>query len=78
MKKVYIIFITDRWHSNDHKIIEGIAETFQKAIELIAKISKDRYCKELSKHDLYMLESKKQTQGFDEETEYIIEEYNII
>lgn len=77
MKKVYIIFTTDKWHSNESKIIEYVTKTLKTAIELITEISKERYSKELSKHDLYMLENKRQTQGFDEETD-IIEEYNVI
>ncbi|MDY3548901.1 hypothetical protein PG291_09835 [Riemerella anatipestifer] len=78
MKNAYIIFTTDKWHSNESKTIEYVTDNFQKAIELIAEISRERYRKELSKSDLYMLKNKKQTQGFDEEIEYMIEEYKVI
>uniref|UniRef100_UPI0039A5B83F hypothetical protein n=1 Tax=Ornithobacterium rhinotracheale TaxID=28251 RepID=UPI0039A5B83F len=78
MKKVYIIFTTDKWHSNESKTIEYVTKKLKTAIELIAEISRERYRKELSKSDLYMLKNKKQTQGFDEEVEYMIEEYKVI
>ena len=73
MKK-YIIYQTDNWHTHNSKDLLAVCTTHKKAIQLIKKHAKTVYDEKISNDDIYMLTHHNQTQNFEGEWEYIIEE----
>jgi hypothetical protein len=73
---IYLIYITDNWHSHNSKELIAISTSNgqQGPITLIKKyISKNKFDK-ISKDDMYNLVNILQTQNYTEDFEFIIEE----
>lgn len=72
MRKTYLVYETDAWHSYSSRDIIGVCTTFRYCMKVIRKHIKENYRKKLSDDDKWNLENIKQTQG--RETNYFIEE----
>lgn len=76
MKKVFIIYKTDGWHSYDSRNVLGIATT----INNVVKICKQHAYQEhyhITREQEFNLRSIKQTQGYLGEGEFQYEEITI-
>ena len=72
MRKTYLVYSTDAWHSYASRDIIGVCTTFANCMKVIrADIKRNDYEK-LSDDDKWNLENIKQTQG--REYNYFIEE----
>jgi len=76
MKTVFIVHRTDNWHSKGSFYLLGIATSLKKAIKLVKKQAKEENCK-ISKDDKFNLLNIKQTQNFENEGEFNIEEISL-
>jgi hypothetical protein len=76
MKKAYLIYKTDVWHSHKSKELIGIATTQVHLIRLIRQQCKKENVK-LTDEDKYQLSIIKQTQGYSGTGEFLIEEIDI-
>lgn len=72
MRKTYLVYETDAWHSYSSRDVIGVCTTLRNCMKVIRKhiIENDR--EKLSDDDKWNLENIKQTQG--RETNYFIEE----
>lgn len=73
MKK-YLVFQADKWHTKTSKELLALATSKVKAINLIKNYAKIHYKMKISEDDIYLLETINQTQNFEGEGEFIIEE----
>ena len=73
MKK-FIVFTCDNWHTNGSKDIIAVCSNLKNAIKIIKKQAK-KDGQKISADDLYNLNNIKQTQGYEGEGEFLIEEY---
>ncbi len=73
MKK-YILYTCDNWHTRSSMDIVAVCSSLKTAIKIAKKqASKDGYI--INEDDVYMLETKLQTQGYEGDGEFIIEEF---
>jgi len=73
MKK-YIVYTCDNWHTNGSKDVIGLCSNIRHSIRIIKqKAKKDGH--KISNDDLYNLQHIKQTQGYEGDGEFLIEEY---
>ena len=70
---MFIIYKCDTWHSDDSKQIIAIATTLKNAVNLCQEKAENEG-ETLSEHDRELLKSIKQTQGYEGEGEFLIEE----
>ena len=73
MKK-YILYSCDNWHSYESFNIRALCSSLDVAVSLSNKIATDEGFP-LSDWDLDFISNKHQTQGYEGEGEFIIEEY---
>ncbi len=74
MKKVFILFTCDQWHTNESRRIITVGSSLEwchKTAKQHAEAENDP----LSKEDLERLKDTNQTQGLDEN--YLIEEFSL-
>lgn len=76
MKSVFIVYKTDNWHSYASRDLIGASESMPGAMELV-RLQVEKEGEELSKDDLYNLSHIKQTQGYEGEGEFDIEEVTL-
>jgi len=69
----YLIFETDNWHTHSSKNLIAVCSTFNTAISLLKKDCKAKG-NPLSEDDIYNLQHIKQTQNFEGDGEFVIEE----
>ena len=74
MKKAFIVWETDAWHSKANRVIISVCSTEKKAIKTISHQLKRKKVENLHEQ-LETLASIKQTQGL--ETNYLFEEYEV-
>ena len=74
MKKAFIVWETDAWHTKANRVIISVCSTEKKAIKTILHQLKRKKVENLQEH-LDSLERIKQTQGL--ETNYLFEEYEV-
>lgn len=72
MRKTYLVYSTDAWHSYSSREIIGVCTTFANCMKVIRADIRKHGCDKLSEDNKYELEHYKQTQG--RETNYLIEE----
>ncbi len=82
MKKAYILYTCDSWHTHASKQVIGVATSLDKAIGLINEYSLDNNGVQLTSQEVELLQRNKQTQGYDESgigdgniDEFLIEEW---
>ncbi len=73
MERIILIYKTDNHHSNDSKRVIAIAENEFKAIDLIKFYARRGDC-EITDDDIFCLDNYNQTQGYEGEGEFVIEE----
>jgi len=73
MESVFLVYKTDAWHSYASRDLIGVGNTILSAIALCIQQSK-KEGKKISSEQLWNLENLKQTQGYDWEEEFDIEE----
>lgn len=73
MKKIYIAYKTDAWHSYHSRDIIGVCTTFKNAVSICKKQAK-KEGEKISNDELFNLNNIKQTQGYDGDGEFQIEE----
>jgi hypothetical protein len=76
MASMNLLYKVDNWHSTESKELLGIFYTKENAILHAQKHAK-LVGEVISKDDLYLLDTVGQTQAFDDEGEYMIEEVKI-
>lgn len=74
MKKVFILFTCDAWHTNESRRILTVGTSLE-FCHRIAKQHAEEENDPLSEEDLNHLKSTNQTQGLDEN--YLIEEFSV-
>ena len=74
MKKAYLIWETDAWHSKTNRVIVSVCSSEKKAIKTISHQLKRKKVENLQEQ-LDNLSRIKQTQGL--ETNYLFEEYEL-
>lgn len=72
MRKTYLVYETDAWHSCSSRDVIGVCTTLRNCMKVIRKHIKVNEREKLSDDDKWNLENIKQTQG--RETNYFIEE----
>lgn len=72
MRKTYLVYSTDAWHSYASRDVIGVCTTFANCMKVIRKHIKENDREKLSDEDKWNLENIKQTQGL--EYNYFIEE----
>lgn len=72
MRKTYLVYETDAWHSYASRDVIGVCTTLRNCMTVIRKHIKENDREKLSDDDKWNLENIKQTQG--RETNYFIEE----
>jgi hypothetical protein len=77
MKKVFIIYTTDVWHTRASQELIGASASLEGAIALIKKYCKKEKLGKLSEDDLHLLKTIKQTQNFEGGLEFLIEEVTL-
>lgn len=75
MKTRFLVYKNDNFHSYASRDIIGVATTFLNAIKLCRAQAKKENIK-LTEYDLFNLKEIKQTQGYEGEGEFFIEEVN--
>ncbi|NMA74305.1 MAG: hypothetical protein GX963_09140 [Bacteroidales bacterium] len=70
---MFLVYKTDAWHSYASRDLIGVGNTILSAIALCIQQSK-KEGKKISSEQLWNLENLKQTQGYDWEEEFDIEE----
>ncbi len=73
MKK-YIVFTCDNWHTHASKDLIAVCSSLKNAIKIIKQQAK-KYGEKINSDDLYNLNNIKQTQNYEGEGEFLIEEY---
>ncbi len=73
MESVFLVYKTDAWHSYASRDLIGVGNTILSAMALCVQQSK-KEGKKISSEQLWNLENLKQTQGYDWEEEFDIEE----
>lgn len=72
MRKTYLVYETDAWHSYSSRDVIGVCTTIENCLKVIRADIKHYGYEKLSKDNKFELEHFKQTQG--RETNYFIEE----
>lgn len=75
MKTVTAVYITDNWHSTDSKWLIAICETKDMAIAIAGQHASEIIeGEDLTEQDFRNINTMGQTQGYEGEGEYMIEE----
>jgi hypothetical protein len=72
MRKIFLVYKTDNWHSYNSRDIIGVASTELKAIVLCKQQARKEGYK-IKDDQLFNLNNIKQTQGYEGEGEFVIE-----
>lgn len=73
--KIYILSICDNHHTRSSQTTLAVCTSMNKAIKLANQYSIAEYGNPLSEQDKRQLNSYMQTQGYEQDGEFIIEEY---
>lgn len=73
MNEVFIVYKTDLWHSYESRDLIGIGTSIISALAICYQQAKKEGSK-ISDGEAWNLENLKQTQGYDGEGEFVIEE----
>ena len=75
MESVFLVYKTDAWHSYASRDLIGVGNTILSAMALCVQQSRKENTK-INGDQLWNLENLKQTQGYNGEGEFVIEEVN--
>lgn len=70
----FVVFTCDNWHSHGSKDCISVCSSLKNAISVIKQHAKKDGNK-ISSDDLYLLKTIKQTQGYEGNGEFLIEDY---
>jgi len=76
MKKAFIVYKTDVWHSYASRDLIGVCTTLLQAIKIV-KAQAKKEGEKLSKYTLQFLSEKLQTQDYEGKGEFDIEEIEV-